>query len=621
MRMSSGSGMKTMKDTTAWSYNMALISLQNISLSFGGPALLEDISLQIHEGEKVCLMGRNGTGKSCLMKIIHGSLDMDSGERIVDSHIKTAFLPQDVPDTLSGSVYDCIAAGFSSSHSGHLDSNEEQKKHRQTEKTLSLMRLDGNLDTESLSAGMKRRVLLGKTLVNDPDILLLDEPTNHLDLEAIEWLEGFLVRYEKTVFFVTHDRMFLQHIANRIIELDRGRLFDWSCNYRTFLKRKDAWLDSEEQQNANFDKKLAKEEQWIRRGIKARRTRNEGRVRSLKKMREERAERRDQNGTARMEIQGSGPSGKIVIEAKGISFSYGENNILQNFSTTLLRGDRIGIIGPNGCGKSTLIKLLLQELEPQKGIVRTGTRLDAAYFDQLRNQLDEDKTVKENVTDGNEIIDFNGGTKHVIGYLQDFLFTLDRIAQPVKALSGGEKNRLLLARLFTRPANLLVLDEPTNDLDLETVELLEELLMGYQGTLLLVSHDREFLNNVVTGTLGFMGNGTVEEGAGGYDEWKQRSSNSMPLEKEKKIREKKSNPKTKLSFKENLELKELPLSIDEKEKQRDQLFAKLGDPELYKEQGDNIAELKKQFEDIEAELEKLYSRWDELEEMKKRFSK
>jgi len=600
---------------------MALINLQNISLSFGGPTLLDDISFQIHEGEKICLLGRNGAGKSCLMKIINNSLDQDSGKRIVESHIRTALLPQDVPDTLSGPIYNCIAAGFNKPQSGYLDSYHEQKKHTQIEKTLSLLRLDGNIETVSLSAGMKRRVLLGRTLVNDPDILLLDEPTNHLDLGAIEWLENFLVRYKKTVFFVTHDRMFLQRIANRIIELDRGRLFDWSCDYRTFLKRKDAWLESEEQQNINFDKKLAKEEQWIRQGIKARRTRNEGRVRALKKMRDKRVARRNRQGTARMEIHGSTPSGKIVIKAENISFSYGNNIILKNFSTTILRGDRIGIIGPNGCGKSTLIKLLLQGLEVQKGKVHSGTRLDIAYSDQMRNKLDEDKTVKENVTDGNELIDFNGRQKHVIGYLQDFLFTPDRAAQPVSALSGGEKNRLLLAKLFTKPTNFLVLDEPTNDLDLETVELLEELLLDYQGTLLLVSHDREFLNNVVTSTICFMEDGTVEKGVGGYDEWKQHSQNSIHPEKEKKVREKKIRLKTKLSFKENLELDELPMVIEEKEKQNDQLAAKLGDPELYKEQKNNIAALKKQFKEIETELEKLYLRWDELEKTKQKFSK
>ena len=600
---------------------MALINLQNISLSFGGPTLLDDISFQIHEGEKICLLGRNGAGKSSLMKIIHNSLEQDSGQRIVKPHIRTALLSQDVPDTLSGPIYDCIAAGFSSPQSGHLDSYEEQKKHTQIKKTLSLLTLDGNLEAGSLSAGMKRRVLLGRALANDPDILLLDEPTNHLDIEAIEWLEKFLVRYEKTVFFVTHDRMFLQRIANRIIELDRGRLFDWSCDYRTFLKRKEAWLDSEEQQNVNFDKKLAKEEQWIRRGIKARRTRNEGRVRALKKMRDEHTARRNRQGIAQMEIQGSNPSGKIVIKAKDISFSYGNNIILKNFSTTILRGDRIGIIGPNGCGKSTLIKLLLQELEPQKGKVQTGTRLNIAYFDQMRNKLDENKTVKENVTDGNDLIDFNGRQKHVIGYLQDFLFTPDRAAQPVRVLSGGEKNRLLLARLFTKPANFLVLDEPTNDLDLETMELLEELLLAYQGTLLLVSHDREFLNNVVTSTLCFRKNGTVEENAGGYDEWEQHSLNTIPSKKEKKILEKKPKLKTKLSFKENLELDELPVVIEEKEAQKDKFFAKLGDPEFYRKQGNNTAALKKQVENIETELEKLYLRWDELEETKQKFSK
>jgi len=597
---------------------MALINLQNISLSFGGPPLLDDISFQIHEGQKIALLGRNGTGKSCLMKLIDMKLQQDSGEILRDDHIKTALLSQEVPENLEGSVYEVISSGYIAHRDDHQD---EQTKHSMTEKTLSILDFDGTIESSTLSAGMKRRVLLGKALVNDPDILLLDEPTNHLDLEAIEWLESFLIRYNKTLFFVTHDRMFLQNIANRIIELDRGRIFDWSCDYNTFLKRKDEWLDAEEKQNINFDKKLAQEEIWIRKGIKARRTRNEGRVRDLKKMREERSSRRDISETASIEIQNSSTSGKIVIDAKDLSFSYKDNIIVENFSTTILRGDKVGIIGPNGCGKSTLIKLLLEELEPQDGSVRSGTKLDIAYFDQLRNQLDETKTVKENVTDGNELIDFNGGKKHVIGYLQDFLFTPDRISQPVNALSGGEKNRLLLAKLFTRPANLLVLDEPTNDLDLETVELLEELLLDFKGSIILVSHDRNFLNNVVTSTLGFMGNGLIETNAGGYDQWKERvSKNSIP-KKTKKIREKKPKEKTKLSFKEEKELAELPEIIEMKESEKEKLFNALGNPELYKEQGEKVAHLKKEYEDAEKELEELYVRWDELEELKKIFSK
>jgi len=597
---------------------MTLINLQNIHLAFGGPALLEGSNLQINDGDKIALLGRNGTGKSCLMKIINGDMEPDSGTILKDTHIKTALLSQEVPEHMTGSIYDVIAGG----HVPVLDDqHDEQHKHLQTEKTLSMLGVNGDAETATLSAGMKRRVLLGRALVDDPDILLLDEPTNHLDLDAIQWLENFLVRYEKTILFVTHDRKFLQRVANRIVELDRGMLFDWSCDYLTFLERKDAWLDAREQQNSNFDKKLAREEEWIRKGIKARRTRNEGRVRALKKMREERAQRREAPGTVNMDIQESSLSGKLVMEATSISFSYDDVPVVNNFSTTILRGDRVGIIGPNGCGKSTLVKLLLGKLSPRQGKVRTGTNLEIAYFDQLRDQLDMDKSVKENIANGKEFIDFNGGTKHVIGYLQDFLFTPDRAAQPVSALSGGEKNRLLLAKLFTRPANLLILDEPTNDLDLETMELLEELLLNFEGTLLLVSHDREFLNNVVTTTLGFTGKGYIVEGAGGYDEWKARLEPETKPAREKKTREKKPREKTKLTFKEEHELQDIPGIIEKTEIKKDEVFTLLGDPELYKNESHRVPHLKEELEGLEAELEKLYLRWDELEEMKEYFAR
>lgn len=597
---------------------MTLINLQNIHLAFGGPTLLDGSNLQINEGDKIALLGRNGTGKSCLMKIINGDIEPDSGTILKDAHIKTALLSQEVPEHMTGTIYDVIAEG----HVPVLDDqHDEQHKHLQTEKTLSILGVNGDAETATLSAGMKRRVLLGRSLVNDPDILLLDEPTNHLDLDAIQWLENFLVRYEKTIFFVTHDRKFLQRVTNRIVELDRGMLFDWSCDYLTFLERKDAWLDAREQQNSNFDKKLAREEEWIRKGIKARRTRNEGRVRALKKMREERAQRREAPGIVNMDIQESSLSGKLVMEATDISFSYDDVPVVKNFSTTILRGDRVGIIGPNGCGKSTLVKLLIGELSPRQGKVRTGTNLEIAYFDQLRDQLDMEQSVKENIGNGKEFIDFNGGTKHVIGYLQDFLFTPDRTAQPVSALSGGEKNRLLLAKLFTRPANLLILDEPTNDLDLETMELLEELLLNFEGTLLLVSHDREFLNNVVTTTLGFTGNGEIVEGAGGYDEWKARLEPETKPAKDKQPRQKKPREKTKLTFKEEHELQQLPGIIEATEIKKDRVFTTLGDPELYKNESHRVPQLKEELEELEAELEKLYLRWDELEEMKEHFAR
>jgi ATP-binding cassette subfamily F protein uup len=489
------------------------------------------------------------------MKMINGLVEPDSGKIFRIKDLRTSILQQDVPDGIKGTVYAVLARGIID-EDGEVHHDHLELKHiRQIERVISLMSLDPEPEFETLSAGMKRRVLLGQALVNDPDILLLDEPTNHLDIDSIKWLEEFLVRYEKTVFFVTHDRAFLQKVAKRILEIDRGNIFDWNCDYQTFLKRKEAWLESEETQNALFDKKLAQEEIWIRKGIKARRTRNEGRVRALKAMRNERSKRLEQQGTVKIDMIQSERSGKVVIEAENIEFGYtllpfmgdckqdvcvssadtmsgkrglmasgqrgreNDNLIVKNFSTTIMRGDKVGFIGPNGCGKSTMIKLLLKQYEVTSGKVKHGTKLEVAYFDQLRDQLDDSKTIRQNVTDGNEIIEFNGKSKHVIGHLQDFLFTPDRADEKVGILSGGEKNRLMLAKLFAKPFNLLIMDEPTNDLDLETVELLEELLIEYEGTLLVVSHDREFLNNVVTSTIAFEGNGSVKEYAGGYDDW------------------------------------------------------------------------------------------------------
>lgn len=596
---------------------MAQLNLQNVSISFGNVPLLDGIDIQIHQGEKICLLGRNGTGKSTMMKLINRDLEPDSGAIIREKGLKTALLSQEVPRDLSGSIYSVIAAGTglhdSSLH--HMDNLEEQKLRLQIEKIISLMGLDPDLLFENLSAGMKRRVLLGRALVIEPDVLLLDEPTNHLDIDSIRWLEDFLYRYSKTIFFVTHDRAFLQKIANRIIELDRGKLFDWRCDYGTFLQRKDAWLDSEETQNALFDKKLAQEEAWIRQGVKARRTRNEGRVRALKKLREERAARRERTGNVRMEIQKAENSGKVIIEVTDISFGYTDIKLFSGFSTRIMRGDRIGIIGPNGCGKSTLIKTLLNEMEPGTGVVRIGTGIQKAYFDQLRNQLDENLTIKQNVSSSGDIIDFNGRKRHIIGYLQDFLFTPDRADVQVKILSGGEKNRLLLAKLFTRPSNFLIMDEPTNDLDIETIELLEELLLDYEGTLLLVSHDRAFLNNVVTCIFAFEENGTVREYAGGYDDWLRQKSgeNVKEIKQKKNIREKKPAEKTKLSFKEKKELESIPLVIEEKEKRRNEIHALMADPAFYRESGARVSEIKAELEQLEKDLDNLLVRWEELE--------
>ncbi len=594
---------------------MALINIENLTIAFGGNPLLDSVNIQIHEGEKICLLGRNGEGKSTFMKIIQGELEPDSGNIIRSSGLKTALLTQNVPENLKGSIYEIIEGGADALHDLH---HHDEKKARQLiDKTISLLDLNPNTEFETLSAGMKRRVLLGRALANDPDILLLDEPTNHLDMDAVRWLEDFLSKYSKTVFFVTHDRAFLQKIADRIIELDRGRLYDWKCDYSTFLERKEAWLESEEAKNRLFDKRLAAEEEWIRRGIKARRTRNEGRVRALKKMREERAVRREVQGTVSMSLNSSERSGKVVIEAKNVAYGYDERILINNFSKTILRGDRIGIIGPNGLGKSTLIRILLKEIEPLKGSVETGTRLEVAYFDQLRNRIDDSKTVKENVTDGNEIIELNGRSKHVIGYLQDFLFPPDRVVVKAEVLSGGEKNRLLLAKMFTKPSNFIVMDEPTNDLDIETIELLEDLLAEYDGTILFISHDREFLNNVATSIFSFEGDGVINEYAGGYDDWLiQRKVTSIEAPKEKKApREKKPREKTKLSFKEKNELAELPGVIEKMEDRKSEIIKLMSDPGFYQNSGDEVSSLKSELDRIDADMERLFERWHELEEI------
>ncbi len=501
---------------------MALISLQDVSLGFGGPRLFDEINLQIEQGEWVGLLGRNGMGKSTLLKLVNGDISPLSGTIARQQNLRVAYLPQEVPAGVEGKVFDIVASG--------LDSPKKTDEHHwqgqlQVEQVISRMSLDAYVDTrfEVLSAGMKRRVMLARGLVKKPDLLLLDEPTNHLDIDSINWLEDFLKRWGGTLLFVTHDRVFLQKLTTRIIELDRGHLFDWDCSYTTFLERKEAMLSAEAEQNILFDKKLAQEEVWIRKGIEARRTRNEGRVRALKRLREQRLERRERPGKVKMQIQAEKRSGKLVIEVENVSYSYGNQTIVSDFTTTIQRGDKVGIIGPNGSGKTTLLRLLLNELTPQTGSVEYGTNLEIAYFDQLRAQLDDSKSILDNVGQGRDTVTINGRTRNLMGYLEDFLFTRERVNAPISALSGGERNRLLLARLFARSANLLVLDEPTNDLDVETLEILEELLLEYDGTLLLVSHDRAFLNNIVTSTLAMDGNGKVTETVGGYDEWKRQA--------------------------------------------------------------------------------------------------
>lgn len=496
------------------------------------------------------------------------------------------------------------------------------------------MSLDPDQTFDSLSAGKKRRVLLARALVTEPDVLLLDEPTNHLDIDSILWLQDFLSRYTGTLIFVTHDRAFLQALANRIIEVDRGRLFDWTCDYATFLTRRDAMLEAEEQQQALFDKKLAEEEKWIRQGIKARRTRNEGRVRALKELREVRAQRRDKVGKAKMQLQEAERSGMLVSKADNVSFAYDEQPIIRDLSTTVFRGDRIGLIGPNGVGKTTLLKVLLGELKPQSGNVRVGTNTSVAYFDQLRAQLDEEKSVRENIGDGSDFVLINGQRKHVVGYLQDFLFSPERVQTRVSFLSGGERNRLLLARLFTKPANVLVLDEPTNDLDAETLELLEELLANFSGTLLIVSHDRAFLNNVATSTFVFEGNGVIREFDGGYDDWlRQKSDTNQQAAATAKAEQKyqasgsaesstdnssptNSKPASKprrLSFKEQRELETLPKRIEEIENRQKELHALMADPSFYQKSREEIAAATDELEQLEEELLEKFDRWESLE--------
>ena len=501
---------------------MALFSLRDVSLAFGGPRLLDQVDWQIERGERVCLLGRNGEGKSTLLRLIRGELEPDEGQVIRQQGLHIARLPQEVPEGRGMTVADEVAEGLPESLEHH-----DVDDHR-VDAILSRMGLDPDARFENLSSGMKRRVLLAQALVAEPDILLLDEPTNHLDIDAIRWLEEFLLRYGGTLVFVTHDRAFLGRLATRIVELDRGHLYDWACDYATFLKRKEDVLAAEERQNALFDKKLAQEEVWIRKGIEARRTRNEGRVRALKAMREARRKRRERQGTAWMQVQEAERSGTLVIEAKGVGFGYDGPPVIRDLTTTIMRGDKVGIIGPNGSGKTTLLRLLLGQLPPREGTIRHGTNLEVAYFDQLKATLDEEKTVQQNVSEYDTIA-INGQPRHVLGYLQDFLFPPERSRSLVKFLSGGERSRLLLAKLFTKPSNVLVLDEPTNDLDVETLELLESLLVDYQGTVLLVSHDRAFLNDVVTSTLAIEADGRVKEYDGGYDDYlRQRRPRRRP---------------------------------------------------------------------------------------------
>lgn len=611
---------------------MALISLQEVSLGFGGPKLLEEINLQIERGEWVGLLGRNGMGKSTLLKLVNGDLSPQTGDISRQQGLRSAYLPQEVPQGLTGAVAEIVASGLELGQA-EPGSDQHWQTQLQVEQVISRMTLDPTAQFEILSAGMKRRVLLARGLVRNPELLLLDEPTNHLDIEAINWLEDFLKRWGGTLLFVTHDRVFLQKLTTRIVELDRGRLFDWNCSYSTFLQRKEALLSAEQELNANFDKKLAQEEQWIRKGIEARRTRNEGRVRALKRLREIRQERREKPGKVRIQIQADKRSGKLVIEAEKVGYAFGERPLIQNFSTTIQRGDKVGIVGPNGSGKTTLLRLLIGELAPQTGSVEHGTNLEIAYFDQLRAQLDENQSILENVAQGSETVSVNGKPRNIYGYLEDFLFTRDRVQAPISALSGGERNRLLLARIFARPANLLVLDEPTNDLDLETLETLEDLLLDYSGTLLLVSHDRAFLNNLVTSILVVDGSGQVNEYIGGYDDWQRQAQAekdnlpALPALRAEKPRKPATQPEAnpsaprKLSYKEQRaleaqqkELAELPDRIEALEAEQHALAAAMALPTFYQQENAQIAQASNRLKELEAELAQAYLRWEELEQ-------
>jgi len=626
---------------------MPLIRLTNVSIAFGTHALLDHADFQLDPGERVGLLGRNGEGKSTLMKIIAGDIHADHGEIWKQPELRLAWLEQQPNLNDGDTIYESVAGGLGELGGliaryhellTHMDGSEAgldalgEVQHKleaangwqfqqRVEAVLSRLQLPADVKVSSLSGGWKRRVALARALVIDPEVLLLDEPTNHLDFESITWLEEQLLNFAGAVLFVTHDRAFLQKLATRIIDLDRGQLTSWAGNYQDYLARKAAALEDEANQNAEFDKKLAKEEVWIRQGIKARRTRNEGRVRALKKLRAERAERRNTQGTAKLSLNKGEVSGKKVIEAVDVEFSYGDRTIIRDFSIRIDRGDKIGLIGNNGAGKSTLLKLLLGQLQPTQGTVELGTNLQIAYFDQLREQLDPEISVADSVLDGGEFIDLPGGRRHVMSYLADFLFAPARARSPVKSLSGGEKNRLLLARLFTKPANLIVMDEPTNDLDLETLEILEEKLVEYQGTLLLVSHDREFLDNVVTSVLVFEGEGRVDEYIGGYADWFALSERNKKQQAEvAKVADaaaKKDKPKTapakKLSFKEQRELEQLPERIEQLESRQAELTATIGGGEFYKQSQEAVAASLAELQEVETELAAAYSRWDDLD--------
>lgn len=626
---------------------MPQIWLHDVSITLGGPLLLGGVTLAVERGERIGLVGRNGAGKSTLLRMLAGQLAPDSGEMVVVPGLRTGLLPQEVPESLPGSVYDVVA----SSGRDHLEALRQYHDlatrlgkggepnllkelervqhrlettgawhfHQQVVTAISSAGLIEDAQFGPLSAGSKRRVFLARALASEPDILLLDEPTNHLDIDTIVWLEDFLLRLGKTLVFVTHDRAFLERMATRIVEIDRGKLVSFECDYNTYLERRQAMWDSEEKSWQEFDKKLAKEEVWIRQGIKARRTRNEGRVRALEQLRLERSQRRERMGSANIQISEATRSGRLVVDAEQISFGFDGRQIVNDFTTTILRKDKVGIIGPNGVGKTTLLKLLLGELEPQEGRIRLGAGLKIAYFDQLRGQLKDDWSLKDNIADGGETISVGESKRHVVGYLEDFLFSPDQIMAPARQLSGGERNRLLLAKLFSMPSNVLVLDEPTNDLDSDTLSLLEERLLSYNGTILLVSHDRAFLNNVVTSTIVFESEGRLREYAGGYDDW-LRARPETTASKETKGAKKApaakqaAAKKRKLTYKETRELENLPEKIESLEREQAELAQILSSPGFYaSDDADQAMSINARLKDLENELDQAYSRWQELD--------
>ena len=581
---------------------MALINLRNATIAFGGPPILANITLRIERDESVCLYGRNGEGKSTLLKLLNGDIKPDSGELVRQSGLRTAYLNQDTPAGLEGTIYEITASG-AKDVPGH-----------QVESTLSRLSLDPNIPFAELSGGLKRRVLLARTLAAAPDVLLLDEPTNHLDIDSITHLEEFLLRWGGTLVFVTHDRALLRKVATRIVELDRGQIYSFDENYETFLSRRDERLETETAQRAAFDHKVSEEETWIRQSIKARRTRNEGRVRALQKMRDERRKRRERQGVSRLQVQEAERSGDLVLEIRDLEFGYGDQSLVRDFSLIVGRGDKIGIIGPNGVGKTTLLQLILGQLAPRSGSVRHGTKLSIARFDQHREELDLKKSLAENIAPGQEFLEINGKRRHVFSYLQDFLFTPERARTPVAVLSGGERNRLLLARILARPVNLLILDEPTNDLDTETLELLEEQLLAYTGTLLLISHDRDFLDHVTTSTLVLAGNGRIDEYTGGYNEWRvaQENESNEPQSNHTTPKSRPPKRKPKLGYNEQRELDALPNQIEALESERENVHQRLADPALYQGDGTEVAAAKKELTGLEETLASAYVRWEEL---------